>query len=164
MSSEITVHAYSDGSAIGNPGPGGYGALLIWNGQEKELAKGFRNTTNNRMELLGAIVALESLKRPSRVILSTDSQYVVNGIEKGWAKKWRSNGWRRNKKEMALNPDLWTRLLDAVDKHRVTFEWVRGHSGHAENERCDVLANTAARTNAVSIDEEFEKVQAAAAR
>ncbi len=164
MSSETTVHAYSDGSAIGNPGPGGYGALLIWGGQEKEFAAGFRNTTNNRMELLGAIVALESLKRPSRVILSTDSQYVVNGIEKGWAKKWRSNGWRRNKKEMALNPDLWERLLNAVEKHRVTFEWVRGHSGHAENERCDVLANTAARTDAVLLDEHFEKTQKAAAQ
>lgn len=164
MTSETTVHAYSDGSAIGNPGPGGYGTLLVWNGQEKEFSAGFRNTTNNRMELLGAIIALESLKRPTRVILSTDSQYVVNGIEKGWAKKWRSNGWRRNKKEMALNPDLWARLLDAVEKHRVTFEWVRGHSGHAENERCDVLANTAARTAAVLVDEEFEKTQAAAAK
>ncbi len=164
MSPDPTVHAYSDGSAIGNPGPGGYGTLLIWNGQEKEVSAGYRNTTNNRMELLGAIMALETLKRPSRVILSTDSQYVVNGIEKGWAKKWRSNGWRRNKKEMALNPDLWARLLDAIEKHRVTFEWVRGHSGHPENERCDVLANTAARTNAVLVDEEFEKTQQAAAQ
>ncbi len=158
--SEI-VHAFSDGSAIGNPGPGGYGALLQWNGQEKEFSAGFRNTTNNRMELLGAIVALESLKRPCRVVLSTDSQYVVNGIEKGWAKKWRANGWRRNKKEKALNPDLWARLLDAVEKHQVRFEWVRGHDGHPENERCDVLANTAARTDATLIDEEFEKSQVA---
>ncbi len=163
MSPDTTVRAYSDGSAIGNPGPGGYGVLLTWNGQEKELSAGYRRTTNNRMELLGAIIALEALKRPSTVILSTDSQYVVNGIEKGWAKKWRANGWRRNKKEMALNPDLWGRLLNAVDRHHVTFEWVRGHAGHPENERCDVLANTAARTNAVLVDEEFEKTQAAAA-
>lgn len=155
------VHAYSDGSAIGNPGPGGYGALLQWDGQEKEFSAGFRRTTNNRMELLGAIVALEALKRPCRVLLSTDSQYVVNGIEKGWAKKWRSNGWRRNKKEMALNPDLWERLLKAIETHKVTFQWVRGHDGHIENERCDVLANTAARTAAVLVDEEFEKSQAA---
>ncbi len=159
MTQDGVVRAYSDGSAIGNPGPGGYGALLIWNGQEKEFAKGFRNTTNNRMELLGAIVALETLKRPCRVILSTDSQYVVNGIEKGWARKWRANGWRRNKKEMALNPDLWGRLLDAVERHDVQFEWVRGHSGHPENERCDELANTAARTAAVNVDEGFEKGQ-----
>lgn len=161
MSTEKTVRAYSDGSAIGNPGPGGYGVLLIWNGQEKEFSAGFRMTTNNRMELLGAIVALESLKRRCRVILSTDSQYVVNGIEKGWARKWRANGWRRNKKEMALNPDLWARLLDAVDRHDVQFEWVRGHSGHVENERCDVLANTAARENPTLIDKEFEASQAA---
>ena len=118
-------------------------------------------TTNNRMELLAAIVALESLKRRCRVILSTDSQYVVNGIEKGWARKWRANGWRRNKKEVALNPDLWGRLLDAVDRHDVRFEWVRGHSGHVENERCDVLANTAARENPTLIDKEFEASQAA---
>ncbi len=163
MSPQTTVRAYSDGSAIGNPGPGGYGTLLIWNGQEKEFSAGYRNTTNNRMELLGAIVALESLKRPCRVVLSTDSQYVVNGIEKGWARKWRSNGWRRNKKEAALNPDLWGRLLDAVDRHDVKFEWVRGHAGHPENERCDDLANTAARTNAVLVDEEFEKTVAAGA-
>ena len=162
LSQQNTVHAYSDGSAIGNPGPGGYGALLVWNGQEKEFSAGFRNTTNNRMELLGAIVALESLKRRCNVILSTDSQYVVNGIEKGWARKWRANGWKRNKKEMALNPDLWGRLLDAVERHNVRFEWVRGHAGHAENERCDELANTAARTDAVLVDEEFEKTQAIA--
>lgn len=161
MTSSQTVHAYSDGSAIGNPGPGGYGTLLIWNGKEKELSAGYRNTTNNRMELLGAIIALEALNRRCRVILSTDSQYVVNGIEKGWAKKWRANGWRRNKKEMALNPDLWGRLLDAVEKHDVSFEWVRGHAGHPENERCDELANTAARTDATLIDKEFEKTQAA---
>lgn len=162
MSRGSTVRAYSDGSAIGNPGPGGYGVVLVWNGQEKEISAGFRNTTNNRMELLGAITALEALKRPCRVVLSTDSQYVVNGIEKGWAKKWRSNGWRRNKKEMALNPDLWERLLNAIEKHSVTFEWVRGHAGHPENERCDVLANTAARKSPHLVDKEFEKLQALA--
>lgn len=164
MSRDDTVYAYSDGSAIGNPGPGGYGALLVWNGEEKEFSAGFRMTTNNRMELLGAIVALEALKRPSSVLLTTDSQYVVNGIEKGWAKKWRANGWRRNKKEMALNPDLWDRLLKAVERHGVTFNWVRGHDGHPENERCDVLANTAARTDAVLVDEEFEKKQSQASK
>ena len=162
MSSSDVVHAFSDGSAIGNPGPGGYGALLVWNGREKELSAGFRLTTNNRMELMGAIAALEALKRPSSVLLSTDSQYVVNGIQKGWAKKWRANGWRRNKKEMALNPDLWERLLRQVERHGVTFEWVRGHAGHPENERCDELANSAARANPVLVDEQFEKTAAQA--
>lgn len=160
MTQEEIVRAYSDGSAIGNPGPGGYGVVMKWKGQQKELSGGFRLTTNNRMELLGAILALESLKRQSNVILCTDSQYVINGIEKGWARKWRANGWRRNKKEMALNPDLWDRLLNAVDKHHVKFEWVRGHTGHPENERCDELANSTARDNPVEVDTEFEKVSA----
>ena len=156
------VYAFSDGSAIGNPGPGGYGVVLKWKGEVKELSAGFRMTTNNRMELLGAITALESLKRRSLVILCTDSQYVINGIEKGWARKWKANGWRRNKKEMALNPDLWDRLLSIVDKHQVKFEWVRGHNGHPENERCDELANSAARANPTDVDVEFEKTTASA--
>jgi ribonuclease HI len=157
-----TLLAFSDGSALGNPGPGGYGAVLNWNGQEKELCAGFRMTTNNRMELLGAIVALETLNRRCRVVLSTDSQYVVNGIEKGWARSWRANGWRRNKKEKALNTDLWERLLRQVERHDVRFEWVRGHVGHPENERCDELANSAARNDAVLVDEEYEMSMAAA--
>jgi ribonuclease HI len=157
LTPDTTVHAYSDGSAIGNPGPGGYGVVLKWRGQLKELSAGYRLTTNNRMELMGAITALETLKRRSRVILSTDSQYVINGIEKGWAKKWQANGWRRNQKEMALNPDLWERLLKAVARHDVRFEWVPGHSGHPENERCDELATTAARESPALVDDIFEK-------
>lgn len=138
------VTIYSDGACSGNPGPGGYGTILSFNGVEKEFSGGFRNTTNNRMELLGAIVGLESLKEKCDVTMVTDSQYVVNGIEKGWAKRWKANGWMRNRKEPAINPDLWQRLLTAVDKHSVKFTWVRGHNGHPENERCDELAVAAA--------------------
>lgn len=153
-----TVYAFTDGSAIGNPGPGGYGAVLKFGEHEKEFSQGFRHTTNNRMELLGAITALDALKGRQRVVLTTDSQYVINGIVKGWAKKWRANGWMRNKKEKALNPDLWDRLLNACERHDVSFEWIRGHTGHPENERCDELANSAARGDSSTqlVDEEFE--------
>jgi len=139
-----TVYVYSDGACTGNPGPGGYGAILRYGKAEKELSGGFADTTNNRMELMGVIVALESLKEPCDVIVITDSQYVVNGIEKGWAVKWKAQGWMRNSKEKALNPDLWDRLLTAIRRHKVRFEWIRGHNGHSENERCDKLAVTAA--------------------
>jgi len=138
------VTIYSDGACSGNPGPGGYGTILSCNGVEKELSGGFRTTTNNRMELLGAIVGLEALKEKCDVTMVTDSQYVVNGVEKGWAKRWKANGWMRNRKEPAINPDLWERLLAAIDKHSVRFTWVRGHNGHPENERCDELAVAAA--------------------
>lgn len=152
-----TVYAFSDGSAIGNPGPGGYGVVLKWGDRLKELSQGFVHTTNNRMELLGAIMALESLKKRQRVVLTTDSQYVINGIEKGWARKWRANGWRRNKNKPALNPDMWERLLTAVDRHEVSFNWIRGHTGHPENERCDELANGAARGVDLIVDDGFNQ-------
>lgn len=139
---KITI--YSDGACSGNPGPGGYGVILKFNDITKELSGGFKNTTNNRMEIMGAIVGLESLKEPCEVTIITDSQYLVNAIEKGWARKWKSQGWMRNKKEPALNPDLWERLLSLLSKHTVTFQWVRGHNGHPENERCDELAVEAA--------------------
>jgi ribonuclease HI len=138
------VTIYSDGACSGNPGPGGYGVILACNGVKKELSGGFRRTTNNRMELMGAITGLETLREKCSVTMVTDSRYVVDGIEKGWAKRWRANGWMRNNKEPAINPDLWERLLAALDKHVVTFSWVRGHNGHAENERCDELAVAAA--------------------
>ena len=149
-----TVYAFSDGSAIGNPGPGGYGVVLKYGDNLKELSQGYVHTTNNRMELMGAIRVLERLKERQRVVLTTDSQYVINGIEKGWAKKWRANGWRR-KTGPALNPDLWERLLQAVDRHDVSFKWVRGHRGHPENERCDELANGAARGGDLIVDNVF---------
>ncbi len=138
------VIAYTDGSALGNPGPGGYGAILQHGNHEKELSGGFRRTTNNRMELLAAIEALKALKEPCHVTLHTDSQYLVNAMTKGWAQRWRRNGWMRNKKEPALNPDLWTELLDLCEVHDVDFVWVRGHAGDPRNERCDALAKQAA--------------------
>lgn len=153
---DTTVLAFSDGAALGNPGPGGYGIVLKYRDATNELSAGYRYTTNNRMELLGAIVALETLKRPCRVTLATDSRYVVDGIVQGWAERWRANGWRRGKRGRALNPDLWERLLNAVERHDVTFRWVRGHSGHPENERCDQLANDAARQANLDADEHYE--------
>jgi ribonuclease HI len=157
------VHAFSDGSAIGNPGPGGYGVVMKWSDHYKELSGGFRRTTNNRMELMGVIMALESLKRSCKVIVTTDSEYVVNAMTKGWAQRWLADGWRRNKgKDPVLNPDLWARLMKAAQRHDVAFEWVRGHNGHPENERCDQLANAAARGANLLPDVEYEKVAAGA--
>lgn len=139
------VLAYTDGSSLGNPGPGGYGVILRHGAYKKALSGGFRCTTNNRMEILAAIKALEALKEPCRVTLHTDSQYLANAIMKGWARRWQRNGWMRNKKEPALNPDLWEVLLPLCDQHEVTFVWVRGHAGDALNERCDELAKMAAQ-------------------
>lgn len=135
---DVTI--YSDGACSGNPGPGGYGTILACNGRTKELSQGYVRTTNNRMELRGVIAGLEALTERCTVEVVTDSQYVVNAMNQNWALRWRTNGWRRNKKERALNPDLWGRLLDLCDKHTVTFTWVRGHAGHEYNERCDSLA------------------------
>lgn len=135
-----TVYIFSDGACSGNPGPGGYGVILRYGDKEKELSGGEAHTTNNRMELMGVITGLEALKYPCRVIIQTDSKYVVDGIEKGWAKSWRARGWVKSDKKPALNPDLWGRLLDLLDIHEVKFTWIKGHAGHAENERCDRLA------------------------
>ncbi len=139
------VTLYTDGACSGNPGPGGYGAILTYGKHSKQLSGGFRNTTNNRMEILAVIKGLELLKEPCTVTVVTDSQYVANAMNKGWARKWRSNGWRRGNKQKALNVDLWQKLLDLADKHRVSFQWVRGHNGHPMNERCDTLAVAASR-------------------
>jgi len=140
------VILYTDGGCINNPGPGGYGVVLLYDSHRKELSGGFRKTTNNRMEILAAIAGLEALKEPCRVTLFSDSQYLVFAIQKGWALKWQANGWRRNNKERAINPDLWERLLKLCEIHEVQFRWVRGHAGHSENERCDELAKAAARS------------------
>ena len=134
------VRIYTDGACRGNPGAGGYGAILVYNGKEKELSGGEELTTNNRMELLGAIVALEALKRPCRVILTSDSKYLVDGMVNGWAKSWEERSWIKADRKPALNPDLWERLLRLCEKHRVTFLWIKGHAGHPYNERCDKLA------------------------
>jgi ribonuclease HI len=136
---------YTDGGCVGNPGRGGYGAVILAGETRSEIAGGFRLTTNNRMELMACIAALETFSTPADVILHSDSRYVVNGISKGWARKWRANGWMRTKSEAAQNADLWSRLLDLCDEHRVRFVWVRGHAGSRENECCDRLATDAAR-------------------
>jgi ribonuclease HI len=138
------VMMYTDGGCINNPGPGGYGVVLIYDSYRKELSGGFQRTTNNRMEIFAAIAGLEALKEPCSVTLTSDSQYLVYAIQKGWARKWKANGWKRNNKEKAINPDLWERLLKICDIHDVRFEWIRGHAGHPENERCDELAKAAA--------------------
>lgn len=139
------VEIYTDGACQGNPGPGGWGAVMRYKGTEKEISGGEKNTTNNRMELSAVIEALKLLKEPCSVTLYSDSQYVCNAIKLGWAKKWRANGWMRNKKEPALNPELWDELLKLCEKHTVVVVWVKGHAGHPENERCDALAVAAAR-------------------
>ncbi len=134
------VYIFTDGACSGNPGPGGWGAILRYNTTEKELSGGEKETTNNRMELTACIEALTLLKEPCEVTLTTDSQYVVNGITKGWAASWRKNGWKKADKKPALNSDLWELLLNLCERHRVTFNWIKGHAGHEENERCDRLA------------------------
>lgn len=139
------MEIHTDGACLGNPGPGGYGVVLRYGDRRKELSGGYRRTTNNRMELLAVIKALEALTQPCQVILHSDSRYVVDAMERGWARQWQANGWRRNRQEKALNPDLWERLLQLCDRHAVEFRWVRGHSGNAENERCDRLAAQAAK-------------------
>ena len=151
------VKLYTDGGCIHNPGPGGYGIVLLYDSHRKELSGGFRWTTNNRMEILAAITGLEALKEPCSVTLYSDSQYLVNAIQKGWARKWQANGWKRSNKEKAINPDLWERLLELCKIHRVQFEWIRGHAGHSENERCDELATAAARGPNLATDEAYEK-------
>jgi ribonuclease HI len=138
------VTIYSDGACLGNPGRGGYGTILVFGEKRKELSAGFRRTTNNRMEMLGAIAGLEALTRPCRVQMWSDSQYVVHALSKGWLDGWQKKGWRTASKEPVKNRDLWERLLRALGEHEVTWHWVRGHSGHPENERCDELAVAAA--------------------
>lgn len=142
-----TVHIWTDGACLGNPGPGGWGALLRWNGQERELSGGEPMTTNNRMELLAAIEALDALKRPCEVILTTDSQYVRQGIT-SWLHNWKRNGWKTSARKPVKNADLWERLDRSVARHQIRWEWVKGHSGHPENERADALASTAAQAAA----------------
>ena len=156
MVTDTTVTIYTDGACIGNPGPGGYGAVLLSGEHRKELSGGFANTTNNRMEILAAVVGLESLKKPSAVTIYSDSRYLVDAIEKGWALKWQANGWMRNKKERAVNPDLWERLLDLTKQHDVAFRWVRGHAGNKENERCDKLAVAAAKGRNLPADSGYK--------
>ncbi len=136
----MLVEIFTDGACSGNPGPGGYGAILRVGEHVKELSGGEADTTNNRMELMGVIAALSALKYPCDVVLTTDSKYVVDSVTKGWARGWKAKGWIKSDKKPALNVDLWEKLLDLLDVHNVKFVWVKGHAGHPENERCDELA------------------------
>ncbi len=147
-----TVYLYSDGGADPNPGKGGFGVILNYKGHIKEFARGFTLTTNNRMELMAIIFGLKQLKKKSKVIVYSDSKYIVDAINKGWAKKWRQNNWFRNKKEKAINVDLWQQLLDLMSFHDVEFNWVKGHNGHPENERCDALATMALNSDQLAED------------
>ena len=150
------VIIHTDGSCLGNPGPGGYAAILEYKGQDKELTGGFSRTTNNRMEILAVIAGLEALTERCSVTVYSDSRYVVDAIEKGWARKWQAKGWMRNKRERAVSPDLWERLLSALEKHEVELKWVRGHAGNAGNVRADRLAVEAAKGKNLPRDEGFE--------
>ncbi len=150
------VTIYTDGACSGNPGPGGYGAILQHGNNRKELSAGFRKTTNNRMELLAVIAGLEALKDPCEVTVFSDSRYIVDAVNKGWARRWKANGWRRNKKDKAVNPDLWARLLNLLEVHDTKFRWVKGHAGNPGNERADALAVAAVNTKDLAIDQGYE--------
>ncbi len=149
------IDLFTDGGADPNPGRGGYGIILSWKGHRKEFHEGFVLTTNNRMELMAVIKGLEKLKGKSEVRVFSDSKYLIDGIEKGWAKKWKANNWFRTKNEKALNADLWDRLLGHVEHHEVKFHWVKGHDGHPENERCDALATLAMQLKNLTEDVGF---------
>jgi ribonuclease HI len=151
---QITI--YTDGACLGNPGPGGYGVVLLYDGHQKELSGGYRKTTNNRMEMMAAIVGLRALKQPCTVTLYSDSRYVVQAMSEGWAERWRAKGWKRNAKELAKNPDLWAEMLDVSEQHDVSFKWVKGHAGNIGNERCDALAVAAANRPNLPRDEPYE--------
>ncbi len=157
----MKVTIYTDGSSRGNPGPGGWGAVLHYtdaNGKlhVKELSAGYKTTTNNRMELLGPIHALEALKKPCQVTLVSDSQYVINAFNQHWIDGWLARGWKTAGKKPVKNVDLWQRLLTAMKPHDVSFVWIKGHAGHPENERCDQLATCAADGNDLLVDEGFQ--------
>ncbi len=158
MTQSPQIHIYTDGAARGNPGPGGYGIIWMSGNHYKEFAEGFRRTTNNRMELWSVCVALEKLKFPgSEVVIFSDSQYVVNSVEKRWIDGWIKRGWKNVK-----NPDLWKRYLVAAQPHKVRFQWVRGHNGHVHNERCDQLAVEASHSKNLQVDSWYEMNQATA--
>jgi ribonuclease HI len=155
------VTIYTDGACAGNPGPGGYGVVLLYGPHRKELSGGFSLTTNNRMELMAAIVGLRALKSRCAVRLCTDSQYLASAIAQGWARRWQANGWQRNRKEKALNADLWQELLELCARHEVEFVWVQGHAGNPENERCDQLSTQAAAASNLPPDTGYEAADGA---
>ena len=149
------VELYTDGACSGNPGKGGYGVVLRYNGRERAFSKGFRLTTNNRMELLGAIAGLEALKEPCEVDLCSDSKYLVDAVTKGWVYGWQKKGWKKSDGKPALNVDLWQRLLELMRVHKVNLIWIKGHAGHPDNERCDKLAVEAYSGDVLEEDENY---------
>ncbi len=149
------IDIFTDGACSGNPGPGGYGVILKYGSAVKELSGGYRNTTNNRMELMAAITGLEVLREACHVTLYSDSKYLVDAIKKGWALRWKKNSWKKSDNKPALNQDLWERLLLLLSRHKVDFVWVKGHDGHAENERCDRLAVSAYQKGPLADDTGF---------
>ena len=150
------VEIYTDGACSGNPGKGGWGAVLIYKGVRKELSAGYEKTTNNRRELTAAIEGLSALKEPCEVDLYSDSKYLVDAIEKGWVEKWRKNNWMRERNKPALNADLWKKLMALLEKHNVRFIWVKGHASNEENNRCDQLARGAAQGENLLTDDEYK--------
>lgn len=158
MASSQEIEVWTDGACIGNPGKGGFGAVILQDSRRRELSGGFNITTNNRMELMGPIRALQALGPRCAAVVRSDSLYVVKGIEQGWAKNWRARNWMRTRTEKAINADLWALLLDACEQHEVRFEWVRGHAGNRGNERCDALATAAARGSELEIDSGYAAV------
>ena len=159
MSKFKKIIIYTDGACFQNPGPGGYGAVLLYDTHRKELSGGFRLTTNNRMEIMAAIVSLEALKFACDVTLYTDAQYLAESMMKGWVLRWRRNGWMKSSRKKARNHDLWERLLEVCAKHKVAFRWLRGHAGHPENERCDKLAAAASQRAGLPAGEAYEREQ-----
>lgn len=151
-----SLDIYTDGACSGNPGPGGYGVVMLYKGLRKEISAGYKKTTNNRMEALAVIRALEALKEPCQVTLYSDSKYVVDAVTKRWVHKWKANNWVKADKKKALNIDLWERMLELLDMHKVVFVWVKGHADNVENERCDFLARQAIAGGALLDDEGFE--------
>lgn len=152
MMSNKKVTIYTDGACSGNPGPGGYGVVLIYKGIRRELSGGYKNTTNNRMEIMAVIKGLKALKEKCDVTVYSDSKYVVDAINKGWVYRWKDKNWMRNKNEKALNVDLWLELLELLENHNVEFRWVKGHADNEENERCDYLATNAIKSEHLSED------------
>ncbi len=147
------VRIYTDGACSGNPGPGGYGAILVHGETRKEISGGFRKTTNNRMEMMAMICALEAIKTPCKVTIYSDSRYLVDSVQKGWVCNWQDKGWRKSDKKPVANIDLWKRLLPLLEKYDVSLSWVEGHAGHPENERCDELAVAASHAGNLLSDD-----------
>lgn len=150
------VEIYTDGACTGNPGPGGFGVVIKQDGKQTELSQGYSLTTNNRMELMAVIAGLSALKQKSQVRLYTDSKYISDAVQLGWADTWRAKGWRKTGKGKILNPDLWQQIMRLLDTHKVTVFWVKGHAGHPENERCDRLAVAAANGRNLLPDRDYE--------